>query len=166
MKKTPLNRGDKELRRRTELKRTGFRSREPGVQRPRAAVKAVRDTPRRRVAPRWTRAEWDEAQKVLLVRCRRIVNGREEACCEHCGDPLRGSGVRHHRKRRQFGGDRFANVVLLLPEHHDWIHAHPLFSRAEGWIVADEDDPAEWPMRLHGRDFVLLNDEGGWSRTA
>jgi hypothetical protein len=153
-----------ELVRKTPLRASG-RPREQSQPRG-APVKARRDTPRRRVAPRWTRQDWKEAMDVLLVRCRRVMGGKEQACCEHCGMPLVGSGVRHHRQKREVGGDRLANIILLTPEHHVWVHEHPEAAKEAGWIVPDSTDPATWPMRLHGRDPVLLDDEGGWSPTA
>jgi hypothetical protein len=61
---------------------------------------------------------------------------------------------KHHRKRRAQGGsDDDANIMLITPEQHDWIHRHPGLSYERGWLVKSWQDPAEvpiqgeWPMR-------------------
>ena len=103
--------------------------------------------------PRWTQAEWDEATLVLWQRA--------QDRCEHCGKPLRGRMSRHHRQRRAVGGDRYANLLVLLPACHGDIHASPASSRDNGWIVsAFVDDPADIPVLLWGGRTVRLDDDG------
>lgn len=81
--------------------------------------------------------------------------------CEHCGKPLLGRAERHHRQRKQIGGDRLANLIIVLPECHvPVIHAQPERSRAMGWIVSSyEPDPAMVPIWINGRRW-LLDDRG------
>lgn len=112
-----------------------------------------RSTPRRRAAPRWTLSDWDEANHSLARRS----GGR----CEKCGDTLGQQVERHHRQRRQVGGDRLANVVLIHADCHRWITEHPEEAMAHGWIVSSyHPDPAAQPM-LHGTlGWVHLEDDG------
>jgi hypothetical protein len=111
-----------------------------------------RATPRRRDAPRWTREEWEPVTWGLWTRCR----GR----CERCDRPIIGSAERHHRQRREVGGDRYANLLLLHSECHAYAHAHPEEARAKGWIVsAYATDLLSVPVYSLGR-WWLLDDEG------
>lgn len=117
-------------------------------------LKPKRKTRRRREAPTFEQADWDEATMLLWARAR----GR----CEHCGRDLNGTAERHHRQRRAVGGDRLSNLMLVLPEcHHAAIHAHPELAREQGWIVsAFVDDPASVPMMQWGEQAVILDDTG------
>lgn len=82
--------------------------------------------------------------------------------CEVCDRMLIGSAERHHRQRREVGGDRYANLILIHPECHTWVHAHPYEAREKGWIVSAYADPLSVPVFSLGRWWVL-DDEG--SRT-
>lgn len=120
-------------------------------------IKPRRSTPRRRLAPRWTLSDWDAANLALQRRS----GGR----CEHCGAQLQGRVERHHRQRREVGGDRLANVVYLRPECHQWITEHPEEATRQGWIVSSyHPDPAAAPMLHGGIDWVLLDDDGTTQR--
>lgn len=125
-------------------------------------VRRRRATPRRRTAPQEDRAWWEGANTALFVR--------SGGCCEHCGQPLNGRVERHHRQRRQVGGDRLANLLYLLPEHHAWITEHPAEALDAGWIVSTHGpdgppDPATVPVRLPS-GLWLLDDDGGMDRVA
>lgn len=42
----------------------------------------------------------------------------------------------HHRHRRSQGGtNTVANILLLCPAHHQWVHDHPEASRRAGYLV-------------------------------
>ena len=106
-------------------------------------IRPKRATPRRRTAPRWTAEQWEDATPVLLHR----QGGR----CARCGQPLTDRVERHHRQRREVGGDRYANLLALHPSCHAWAHAHPEEARANGWIVsAHAPDPATVAVYLPG----------------
>lgn len=119
----------------------------------RSPIRSRRATPRRRTAPRWTPAEWEEGNAVLYAR--------SGGCCEMCGKPLNGSAERAHRVRRRDGGDRLSNLLLLHPACHAWTHAHPLQSNARGYILPTHADPATTPVLWRGTELVLLDDDGG-----
>lgn len=118
-------------------------------------VRRRRPTPRRRKAPRWTKDQWATASPRLLrragFRCERCGTRVTEESCE-----------RHHRQRRDRGGDRYANLLILCRVCHPWVHAHPDIARGEGWIVsaASEVDPADVPVR-RSDGYLWLLDDGG-----
>lgn len=137
MKRTPLAR-------KAPLKRGGPLPRTTGV-------KAVRSKPRRREAPRWTRADWVKANTLLMERSGGV--------CERCRKPDCGPFERHHRKRRRDGGDRLANLLLLGRPCHVWVTEHPREAREAGWIVPVWGDPLVVPV-LVGSRWWLLDDAG------
>lgn len=54
--------------------------------------------------------------------------------------PMRATHM-HHRKMRSQGGDHSAaNLLHLCGFHHDYIHAHPAESYANGWLVRSWDE--------------------------
>jgi hypothetical protein len=121
-------------------------------------IRPKRATPRRRKAPRWTADDWENATPVLLHR-----QGHR---CARCGEPLADHVERHHRQRREVGGDRYANLILLHSHCHAWAHAHPTEARdGAGLIVsAHAPDPAEVPIYLPGLTgwaWWYLDDKGG-----
>ncbi len=55
---------------------------------------------------------------------------------------------KHHRKlRSQGGGDEPVNIMHVTPEFHDYIHANPNESYANGWLVKSWDEPNLQPCR-------------------
>lgn len=123
----------------------------------RARVNPRRATPRRRVSPQWTAAQWVEADQALVARS----GGR----CECCGRRLDPGDrwERHHRQRRQVGGDRLANLLRLRGRCHRYWTEHPRLAMDRGLIVsAHAADPATVPVLTVGvvARWVLLNDEG------
>lgn len=121
------------------------------------SVRRKRPTPRRRLAPREGAEWWAEATVALLRRC-----GYR---CERCGHPLGENLERHHRQRREVGGDRLANLLALHSRCHAYITEHPEEALANGWIVSSHAaDPAAVPVRLPGLTGTalwLLDDDGG-----
>ena len=73
---------------------------------------------------------------------------------------------RHHRQRRQVGGDRLSNLLALHSLCHRYITEHPTEAEANGWIVSSHGpggvapDPAAAPVRIRGA-LWLLDDDGG-----
>lgn len=125
------------------------------------SIARKRKTARRRTAPQEDAAWWEAANVALFAR--------SGGLCEHCGTPLNGRVERHHRQRRQVGGDRLSNLLYLLPEHHTYITEHPTEAMANGFIVSTHGpggvapNPEEVPVRLFGRMLWLLDDHGGKS---
>jgi len=128
----------------------------------RKSVRPKRATPRRRLAPREGATWWAQATVDLLRRC-----GYR---CERCGHPLGDNLERHHRQRREVGGDRLSNLLALHSACHQYITEHPEEALANGWIVSTHGpsgvapDPAGAPVRLPGLTGTalwLLDDEGG-----
>jgi len=124
----------------------------------RSRIRQRRPVARRRLAPRWTADDWAEANQILW--------GRANGCCERCGRPIGESAERHHRQRREVGGDRLANLLLLHPACHQHITEHPDEAMTQGWIVSTAGpiggtpDPAEVPVRLPDGYLWLLRDDG------
>lgn len=109
----------------------------------RTPMRRKRATPRRRTAPRGDADWWENATRLLLVRC-----GHR---CERCGQPLtRENMERHHRQRRRDGGDRLSNLLALHSRCHAYITEHPAEARANGWIVPVGEDPTEVTVVLPG----------------
>ena len=120
---------------------------------PRSTINPRRPTPRRRDAPRWNPQEWQEANIALM--------SRSGGLCDACGSPLAGQVERHHRQRRQVGGDRLSNILALHSAHHKWVTEHPEQARASGLIVSMNADPMLTPVLWHGVVWKLLDDSGG-----
>ena len=95
-----------------------------------------------------------------------LLQARAAGVCEACGDPLDGVCERHHRKRRQAGGDRLANLLVLHPSCHRWWTAHPARAMERGIIVSMNADPADVPVEGYkGRPVLLLLDDDGHGRS-
>lgn len=124
----------------------------------RTRMRQRRVVPRRREAPRWSADDWQEATMLLLARC--------GSRCEKCGQPLGNQLERHHRQRREVGGDRLSNLLALHPACHAWITEHPEEAREQGWIVSANGpiggapNPELAPVRLPDGYLWLLRDDG------
>lgn len=121
----------------------------------RSAIRNKRATPRRREAPRFERAQWDEASMLLWARSRGL--------CERCGDEQ--PTERHHRKRRRDGGDVLSNLLFLCTTCHRLITDEPestTRARALGYIVRalGLGEPVTVPVLQWGTTWVLLDDDG------
>lgn len=94
--------------------------------------------------------------------------GRDEHRCFKCGVILSDSWPgysHHHRKLRSQGGaDTMENLIMLCGSGttgcHGWVHANPLESRNNGWLVSAYWEPAEVPVVHHARGRVLLDSHG------
>lgn len=124
----------------------------------RSKVRARREVPRQRLAPRWTMEDWHNATMILLARC--------GSRCERCGHPLGNELERHHRQRREVGGDRLSNLLALHSACHQQITEHPEEAREHGWIVSANGliggapNPEDVPVRLPDGYLWLLLDDG------
>lgn len=124
----------------------------------RSRIQQRRPVPRRRLAPRWTMEEWQHATMALLARC--------GSRCERCGHPLGNELERHHRQRREVGGDRLCNLMALHSACHKQITEHPEEAREQGWIVSANGliggapNPETVPVRLPDGYLWLLRDDG------
>jgi hypothetical protein len=83
--------------------------------------------------------------------------------CERCSQPLGDNLERHHRQRRQVGGDRLANLMALHSRCHTYITEHPEEAEANGWIVSTHGpdgapDPALVKVRIRGFWWTLDDD--------
>lgn len=108
-------------------------------------------------------------------RVRELVLARDRYRCCRCGAVYQWSGFSiHHRRLRSHpwpGLHHASNLILLCGSGdtgcHGWVHAHPSEARGKGWLVSGFDDhPEQAPVWVKGRGFVLLDDEGGWTRCA
>jgi 5-methylcytosine-specific restriction endonuclease McrA len=124
----------------------------------RTKMRARRAEPRQRLAPRWTIEEWQHATMVLLTRC--------GSRCERCGRDLGNQLERHHRQRREVGGDRLSNLMALHSACHQQITEHPEEAREHGWIVSANGpiggapNPELVPVRLPDGYLWMLFDDG------
>ena len=92
-------------------------------------------------------------------KCRVIVRERSGSVCEICSR-ARATEV-HHRKNRSQGGQWTPeNCLHLCSEHHRHITTHPQAAREQGWAVPSFRDPADVPVWVARRGYVLLTDTG------
>lgn len=112
---------------------------------------------------------------------RTAVLARAGDRCERCGhtlkDPWRGYSLQH-RRARGMGGSRRADTNSAVnlgalcgsattPDGcHHWVESHPVEAAAEGWRVAQHEDPAAVPVLLHGVSLVLLTTDYGYQEAA
>ena len=123
------------------------------------AIRKRRAKPRRRESPQEDAAWWEWATQQLLTRC--------GFRCERCGHDLGNNLERHHRIRRQVGGDRLSNLLALHSLCHRYITEHPTEAESQGWIVsthgpAGTPDPSQAKVRIGG--FWYLRDDHGGKR--
>lgn len=116
---------------------------------------------------------------------RRRAWERQEGLCAATGLPLGEPEASrwdmHHRAPGGMGGssrdrDVLSNVVGLLAEAHNMgsprllvdgragrsVHTDPLWSRPLGLLLRPDADWRAVPVRIAGRGWVFLDDEGGW----
>lgn len=113
-------------------------------------------------AKRWTGTGPDDATVKVVLK-------RDDWKCACCGDRLygdRGSGwCISHRKLRAQGVDNSpSNLFASCMPCERETHRGPERARQAGYMVLSTENPAEMPMEhaIHG--YVLLLDDGGWSR--
>lgn len=89
-----------------------------------------------------------------------LLQARAGGRCECCGELLLGRCERHHRMRRRDGGDRLANLLVLLPACHAHWTAHPDEARLRGIIVPTYSSPEAAPVLWRGSSWLRLTDWG------
>ena len=94
---------------------------------------------------------------------RRIITERSQHFCERCGME---QGVEiHHRRARGMGSTKRPNTNLpanglnLCRDCHSDIEAHRHNARAYGWLLRQNQEPAEVPVLYRGI-WVRLDDLG------
>lgn len=96
----------------------------------------------------------------------RLVDERDNYCCRRCGIRLSiVSGSRHHRQRRQAGGHRTSNLVLLCGSGttgcHGWAHRNPEAAQMRGFIVPANGRATSNVIPIFSRgSWWLLDDMG------
>jgi HNH endonuclease len=109
-------------------------------------------------------------RRPLVALPRALVWERCRGRCEHCGKPLSALDYEcHHRKLRAQGGDW--SVTNLLALHYSChnaafagaVHNTPVRSYDLGYLVRGAFDPAEMPVLLHGKKWVLLTPTGQYT---
>jgi 5-methylcytosine-specific restriction enzyme A len=95
---------------------------------------------------RKTGAEFNE-------QVRETIYERAQGCCERCGSS--GSDWQiHHRRPRGMGGTSrtdsgsAANALLLHPSCHEWVERNRSVAYDLGYLVHQQDDPCEVPVKL------------------
>ena len=95
---------------------------------------------------------------------REVIYERAKARCERC----EGAGSVwhfHHRRPRGMGGTSrtdsggAANALLLHPQCHEWVERNRSAAYDLGYLVHQQDDPCEVPVRI-GFMWVKLNNDG------
>lgn len=91
---------------------------------------------------------------------RSIIDERARGCCELCGMPVE-SPQYHHRRPRGIGGTKRVetgqaqNALLLHQKCHTRVESNRLEAYESGWLVAQNADPGDVPVRLWDGWFVL-----------
>jgi len=91
---------------------------------------------------------------------RSIIDERARGCCELCGMPVE-SPQYHHRRPRGIGGTKRVetgqaqNALLLHQKCHTRVESNRLEAYESGWLVAQNADPGDVPVRLWDGLFVL-----------
>lgn len=108
----------------------------------------------------------------LWAALRACVFERAQGRCERCGYALPAEWECHHRKLRSQGGrDVLSNLIALHMRCHNAgetgsVHHSPGVAYQLGYLVKSWQQPHEVPVLLHGKRWVLLDHEGGYSETA
>lgn len=105
-------------------------------------------------------------------KVRNLVLERAEGRCERCGkklDPFFYS--LQHRRARGMGGSRLSNTNTpanlgalcgtATTGCHGFVESHPRLAANVGWRVAQEKDPADFPV-LTWQGWLYLDHEGGY----
>lgn len=75
----------------------------------------------------------------------------------------------HHRRPRALGGTTRPetngpqNLLLLCPACHLEVEQHREQARAMGWLVGQNQDPAQVPVLVHPARWVLLAADGTYA---
>src|SRR5512139_3902605 len=103
-------------------------------------------------------------------RVRDVIAEREGGRCARCGTSILSGGHMHHRRPRQRGGTKSsttngpANGLHLCPGCHDWIESNREAARRDGWLLYQNQDPAQVPVAYRGSYWtgqaVRLNEDG------
>lgn len=98
-------------------------------------------------------------------KTRQQVIDRDNGMCIMCPRAVPVQEV-HHRRPRGMGSSKRtetnspANLICLCGGHHRWVESHRDEAREMGWLVRQDDIPAEVPIFYRGR-FVTLDDDAG-----
>lgn len=108
--------------------------------------------------PSWQASRLPRAPKPdpISDRTRNLVRRRSKGGCELC--PATATHF-HHRQLRRGGNHQAGNLLHLCATCHRRVHGHVAESEAAGWLVSQYADPAEHPVALDGR-WWLLGDDG------
>jgi hypothetical protein len=98
------------------------------------------------------------------------VYDRAQFSCELCSvglGPMRGRDHHiHHRRARRMGGSQLSdtnlpsNLLLFCTSCHERVEREREAGYAGGWLVHQDDVPAEMPVLIHGRRWVGLTEDG------
>lgn len=98
------------------------------------------------------------------VKVRAMIVERENGLCAlhhaHIGEQI------HHRRPRGQGSSRraatnsVANGLLVCAACHDWIERNRASALAAGWLVQQDAEPTDVPVRYRGV-LVMLDNDGG-----
>jgi hypothetical protein len=97
-------------------------------------------------------------------KVRELVYERSNGRCERCGNA--GSEWQiHHRRPRGMGGTSrtdsggAANALLLHPSCHEWVERNRSAAYDLGYLVDQQSDPCETPIRMWD-GWIKLKDDG------
>lgn len=96
-----------------------------------------------------------------------LVRQRADGWCERCG--LKRGYEFHHRRPRGMGGSKLAdtnmtsNALFLCRDCHADIESERTAAINQGWLVSQNESPADIPVRYRG-DWVYLDDLGNMQR--
>jgi hypothetical protein len=100
-------------------------------------------------------------------KVRQQLEQRSGGVCEICGNSA--AEQAHHRRPRGAGGTRRAetnypsNALMLCAACHLVVETGRSESYRKGWVVRQQGDPAEVPVRYRDGQVYLLANDGGMS---
>ena len=97
-------------------------------------------------------------------KSRTIVATRDMGRCVRCNSGA--SHEYHHRRGRSVPGAHQhcpGNGITLCRTCHAWVHAHPIESRAMGWIVSRHAEPDETLLYTAQFGWVQYHHEGSYT---